>query len=861
MSGGLPSRAIRRLAMAIAALAALAAGPGRAARTAAETATGAGSSTVGAAAAATPSAAPAVGGSATGIAAAATPHAGSGQASLVSASLAAPARPATSPVLATPPAPPAPAVADVLTLAAAADSFKSVALTPDGARIAWVEALRGADGRPAERTAIFAGDVPGPAGASPAPRRIGAGRQAVVEKEPAWSPDGKRLAFLSDCSARATAARRTGQRADRKPGGGPAADAAATPAGVAGTAAPAGDGTAAQLQLWVADLASGRAAEVTHLAGQIKALAWSPDGGAIAFLHIAGRTAEAGPTHPVPRDAGVVGEKPEAQRLAVVQLASGTVREVSPPGLYVYEFDWSPDGASFAAVAARGSGDDNWWIAQLYTLDAATGAARSLLQPDFQIAMPRWSPDGREIAFIGGLMSDQGVVGGDVYAVPATGGEARDLTPGMAASAASLRWSDGGQLLAFEIVDGASGLARIDPAAGRTTRVWTLPAAFETGDNAPGLALSRDGRVAAAIASSFDRPPEVWAGAATGVGSSTGGAAAAATPSAAPAVGASASGAAAAAIPSAGPAAVQAGAAAAGPTSSAGPVPVGAGPETLGWRQLSHRNGDLRPAWGEARSLHWRSDLQGLVQGWLLAPLRSGPGASGASVAAAAGKAPLVVLVHGGPASSHKPGWPRVAGVLASQGFYVLMPNPRGSYGQGEAFTRGNVKDFGYGDLRDVLGGIDAAAAAAPIDPARSGIYGWSYGGYLTMWAVTQTRRFRAAVAGAGIADWQSYYGQNRIDQWMIPYFGASAYDDPWIYARSSPITFIKSVRTPTLVLQGERDAEVPAPQAYEFWHALKTLGVETQLVIYPDEGHHLGAASDLDRLQRIVDWFRNYLR
>ena len=102
----------------------------------------------------------------------------------------------------------------------------------------------------------------------------------------------------------------------------------------------------------------------------------------------------------------------------------------------------------------------------------------------------------------------------------------------------------------------------------------------------------------------------------------------------------------------------------------------------------------------------------------------------------------------------------------------MLFPNPRGSYGQGEKFTRANVKDFGDGDLRDILAGVDEVLHTAPVDPARVGIGGWSYGGYMTMWTVTQTNRFQAAVAGAGIANWQSYYGQNSIDQWMIPFFG-----------------------------------------------------------------------------------------
>src|SRR6202011_4617137 len=104
----------------------------------------------------------------------------------------------------------------------------------------------------------------------------------------------------------------------------------------------------------------------------------------------------------------------------------------------------------------------------------------------------------------------------------------------------------------------------------------------------------------------------------------------------------------------------------------------------------------------------------------------------------------------------------------------------------------------------------------------RLGITGYSYGGYMTMWAVTQTQRFKAAVAGAGGSDWLSYSGENGIDQWMIPFFGASVYDDPAVYAKSSPMTFIKNVRTPTLVLHGERDSEGPAPRGDGFWHALK---------------------------------------
>ena len=222
----------------------------------------------------------------------------------------------------------------------------------------------------------------------------------------------------------------------------------------------------------------------------------------------------------------------------------------------------------------------------------------------------------------------------------------------------------------------------------------------------------------------------------------------------------------------------------------------------------------------------------------------------------------MIVSVHGGPSSAAAPRWPtRWTALLPTQGYYVFLPNPRGSYGQGAAFTQANIKDFGYGDLRDILKGVEAAVAAAPIDTERVGVTGWSYGGFMTMWAVTQTTRFKAAVAGAGVANWQSYYGQNRIDRWMIPFFGASVYDDPAVYARSSPITFIKNAKTPTLVLHGDRDSEVPTPQGYEFWHALKTLGVPTELVIFEGEGHAVSKPEHVrDMQERMVAWFDRYL-
>lgn len=646
-----------------------------------------------------------------------------------------------------------PAIDKLMDDLAAVRRFNEAAVSPDGGRVAWVESLQEATGSDRPVTGIFVADLGSPV--APA-RRVTAGDgkkpTPAVEQGLAWSPDGSRLAFLSD-------------RADRERPG--------------------------QLQLYVAPARGGAARKLTSLSGAVAEPQWSPDGATIALLVLAGSERAAGPLEPGAAGVGVIEEDVIEQRIVTVDVATGRTRTVSPADLYVYEYDWSPDGKSFVATAAHGSGDNNWYLAELYTIAAATGEARSILKPPFQIGAPRWSPDGSSIAFLGGLMSDEPVLGGDVFTVPAAGGEPRNLTPDLKGSASWLAWLPSGQILFAEYADGGSGIARVDPASGRVETLWTGPEAIAARQGPMTLSASRDGAVTALIRQSFTSPPEVWAGA------------------------------------------------------------VGA------WKPLTRANANVRPAWGEARSLHWSSDGR-TVQGWLLFP-RDDRGHDPSR------RHPLVVSIHGGPAGARTASWPRATfdlTLLASQGYLVLFPNPRGSLGFGEAFTRANVKDFGYGDLRDVLAGVDEVVKTLPVDPERVGIGGWSYGGYMTMWAVTQTGRFRAAVAGAGVANWQSYYGQNGIDQWMIPYFGASVYEDPEVYARSAPITFIKQAKTPTLVLVGERDVECPTPQSYEFWHALKSLGVPTQLVVYAGEGHAFRDPEHRkDSVRRAMEWFNRYLK
>jgi dipeptidyl aminopeptidase/acylaminoacyl peptidase len=270
------------------------------------------------------------------------------------------------------------------------------------------------------------------------------------------------------------------------------------------------------------------------------------------------------------------------------------------------------------------------------------------------------------------------------------------------------------------------------------------------------------------------------------------------------------------------------------------------------WHTLTHENAAIAAPSFTAQSVTWRNDGFD-VQGWLLQPAGGNPGL----------KRPMVVLVHGGPeaaSTNHFLPPSSDARTLLEAGWDVFEPNYRGSFGQGEAFAGASIQDLGGGDWRDVLTGIDAAERAAPIDDTRLGIMGGSYGGYMVMWGITQTHRFRAGVAHAGVSDWLSIEGEAPQAGSDEVNFGGSVYDDATPYLKASPIMHMRGVSTPTLLTVGERDLECPMPQSEEFYTALEALGVPVEFHVYAGEGHHLHKAEDrADFRTRTVDWFQRW--
>jgi dipeptidyl aminopeptidase/acylaminoacyl peptidase len=628
-------------------------------------------------------------------------------------------------------------------------SFKNLSdprISPDGDKVAFVVANSFRVDTIFAKSAIWS--VPAAGGES---TRLTFGPRA--DECPRWSPDGATLAFLSDRE-------REGRR-----------------------------------QVHLLPVEGGEAVQLTHAKGSIAAgrghspMEWSPDGRSIAFL-------ATDPPKKKSTDAGdeIEFEKhPVFTRMHIVDIETGVTEAVSPEGLHVWEFCWSPDGKEFAAVVSDLPHETSWYRCRLEAFSSAKGgSARSLHRSVRPVGKPAWSPDGSSVAFLSSFWSDRGNTIGDVFIVPADGGKARDVTVSHGVSVNSFAWSaDSTRILTVAHDDGGMGVSDVDVATTERHALWSgdvvLAGATESFDmNASETMVM--------VREDSSSPTDLWI--------------------------------------------------------------ARRQQHALEWDRLTDLNPHSREIEaGETKSLHWKG-ADGLeMQGWILLP----PGSS------AKGPLPMVTLVHGGPLLAHlnryTPAY-REQGLLATNGIAVFMPNPRGSTGWGLEFAESNIGDMGGKDWEDILAGIDHCVELGMADPDRQGIAGNSYGGFMAAWAVTQTDRFKAALMRAGISDWRTFHGKTSITAWDSIFYGDA---DPWdpdgIFREFSPITHVKNAKTPTLIIHGEIDRDVPVEQAYLFHRALTELDVETELVVYPREPHGFSErAHILDSTRRTVDWFSERL-
>lgn len=583
-----------------------------------------------------------------------------------------------------------------------------------------------------------------------------------------------------------------------------------------------------EADLWVVDLGGAETArQVTFSKGPDRHPRWSPDDRRIGFLSDRGGTTQ---VWVLPRDGG------EAWQ------ATAHPRPVSG-------FDWAPDGRSQlitapdpeAADESRRSMEktdgylqgEGWRNDRLWIAGVPAGPSAGGLEPltDGRRHVREgavWSPDGRRVAFISTPNAEEDSwEEGKVQVVDVATGEVTDVRGGDRGVAPA--WSPDGRWLAFIRPFDGRGISRAD------LFLWpAVPEVCETGEDAAKDAMVALDREAEEIRWSPDsRAIDV--------------------------------------LYSEGAAHAMARVEIAGVTrvvwapghtinlprrAGKGWVYVrGDRPDEI-WIAVPPKPGRVLTRLNEAsatidlpvtEAIRWQGPA-GTIEGVLIRP----------RALDASRRYPLILRPHGGPRLNSTVDFDPQAAYFTALGFVVLKPNFRGSTGYGDAFTKGNVADWGDGPFGDVMSGADFLIAKGIADASRLFWYGWSYSGYLANWAITHTDRLRAAASGAGVADLRMQYVLSDARRWRFDYFGGSPFTGHGaVYEKESPITYAREAKVPTLFITGEKDERCPLPQSLMMYRALQDAGVETALLIYPREGHDFSEPRHiLDRLRRAAEWF-----
>ncbi len=610
------------------------------------------------------------------------------------------------------------------------------------------------------------------------------------------------------------------------------------------------EANAFETDLWLADVGTGESRLLTVAAKSSSDAAWSPDGRWIAFLS--------------DRVAPLAGSPAGKKQVYVMPANGGEAQQWTKMEDGVNSFLWAPDSKRIALAAeapktkAMKDREESFGeyhvfhadypMVHLWTLELARANAAGitpavgepkLLTPgdSFSVASMDWSPDGTKIAF--GATRDPDLISGssgDVYTVTLADGAVKKVvgTPGPDGDP---KWSPDGSEIAYVTSDGASYFFYMNrkiacvPSVGGTPRVLT--ASF---DEDPGLLQwSAEGIYFSALkktrSSLFVLDPKSGDVRSMAMpGSEIAGAFSFAKDAKAVAF------------------------RGAGANEYAeiyvGDVSGG----TL--KQVTHASDQLRDFDTARREVvQWKSGDGTVVEGILVKPADFD----------AKKKYPLLVVIHGGPTGIDVPSiaadryYPVER--FVAKGALVLRPNYRGSAGYGEKFRSLNVRNLGVGDYADVISGVDSLIAQGFVDKDRVGSMGWSEGGYISAFITTSSDRFKAVSVGAGISDWMTYYANTDITPFAPQYLHATPWDDPEIYRKTSPISYLKTAKTPTLIQHGGADKRVPIANGFELRQALEDKGVPVKMVIYDGFGHPINKPKQ----QRAVmeeneNWFNHYL-
>ncbi|HEU4363953.1 MAG TPA: S9 family peptidase, partial [Candidatus Krumholzibacteria bacterium] len=539
---------------------------------------------------------------------------------------------------------------------------------------------------------------------------------------------------------------------------------------------------------------------LTSAAAGVAQFAWSPDGTRIAYLSPGGESEALRARREAGADVRIEDEAAPSSRIHILDVATGDDRELPLlDAADVTTIEWSPDGTRLAVTLQSLPGTIGFFFGtDVYILDAATGAATPLVVREGMDFNPRWSPDGRRIAFL----SHDGVKDwiGCCYVcvVPADGS-----APPISVSQAFDERDYGAE---YHWSADAGTIYLVAP-RGVTRHLYAID--LESGKSARvsegtavhgGFSFSADGSRAAFLRTTMAEPAEVFISALT--------------PFAATAV-----------------------------------TPLNAAV--------------AKAATGRDEIVRWKSFDGREIEGILVTPEKRGAGDA----------LPLVTVIHGGPSTpcmaafsvqAGVPGWPQgeiTAHVFTARGYAVFFPNFRGTGGHGREFLRANIGDWGGGDFKDVMTGIDMLVERGVADPKRLAIAGWSYGGTLASYAITQTPRFAAALVGAGVTDHVSQYGTTDIPPMIEAYMGGAPWGVPDTYRKCSSVTHAARVTTPTLLCYGENDARVPPSQGREFYRILKGRNVPAELVLYPRSGHFVfEPALQADFQRRMLGWLDRWI-